>query len=132
MDNESKVISQINKKISELTVDDIAMYCQENGITIGSLCYKLNSLLNFKKTVKDDMGVPEEVDDGIIQLKALTVALELLKLVGNKDIKVSGIINHKAISTEDIDRLESISRELIGLEKKRISNPIQQGEVIDV
>lgn len=131
MDKSNKIINKISKKCSELTVDDIAIYCEENGVTIGSLCYKLNELLNATREIKDrDGDVIDIIPDNNVQLKALSVALELLRLVNNKTVAVIGKIEHQ-MSDGDILRLEAIATELKGLESRLISDRIQQGMVID-
>lgn len=124
---EISVINKINKKVSELTVDDIALYCEQSGITISTLCLKLNQLLNATREIKDRDGeVVDTIPDNNIQLKALGVALELLRLVSIKPIHAGMVIEHQ-IAPGDIERLEAIAHELKGLESRLNTDSIQQG-----
>lgn len=131
MENEIKVLNKISKNVSELTVDDIALYCSESGVTIGALCLKLNQLLNATREIKDrDGDLVDTVPDNNTQLKALSVALELLKLVGGKNDVVVGTVQHQ-MAPGDVERLEAIVKELKGLESRLVVDKVQQG-VIDV
>lgn len=128
MNKEISVITKIHKKVSELTVDDIATCCEKNGVTIDSLCSKLKDLLNATREIKDrDGDLVDTLPDNNVQLKALTVALELLKLVGSKDVKVSGTVEHKHFPVEDLPKLEAAVKEMARLREVIKSSPIQQG-----
>lgn len=125
--SEIQAINKINKKVSELTVDDIASYCQESGVTISALCLKLNQLLNATREIKDrDGDIVDTLPDNNVQLKALGVALELLRLVSNKQVVGTVAVTHQ-MAAGDIDRLEAIAHELHGLETRLIKDNIQQG-----
>lgn len=131
MDKELSVVNKINKKVSELTVDDIAEYCEKSGVTISALCLKLNQLLNATREIKDRDGeIVDVLPDNNVQLKALGVALELLRLVSTKEVVGTGVVTHQ-MAPGDIDRLENIAKELKGLEGRLMSDKIQQGETID-
>lgn len=120
------------KKVSELTVDDIATYCDGAGITLKTLCTSLHRLLNAQKVVKWENGVDPIYDnDNNVQIKALSTAFELLKLVGGK--VVEGTVQHQhSLAPGDIERLESIATELKGLETRLINDRTQQGHTIDI
>lgn len=123
---------EIKKKTSELTVDDIAVYCEKNGITIESLCLKLNQLLNATRDKYDKYGDFDRAEpDNNVQLKALGVALELLRLVNNKTVEVSGTIVHKAVPAEDIIKVETVFNNMMELRRRRDLDRIQQGVVMD-
>lgn len=123
-----KVVTQIHKKVSELTIDDIAICCERNGVTVDTLCSKLKELLNATREIKDrDGDLIDTIPDNNIQLKALTVALELLKLVGGKQVEVTGTIIHKTVSPEDVVRIEAAVKEMARMKKIVDSNPIHQG-----
>lgn len=129
--SEVQVINKISKKVSELTVDDIAVYCEESGVTISALCLKLNSLLNATREIKDrDGDIIDTMPDNNIQLKALGVALELLKLVSGKAVPTVGVVQHQ-LAPSDIARLESIATELKGLETRLNTDTIQRGITIE-
>lgn len=131
MNNEISVINKINKKISELTVDDIAKYCADEGLTVPRLCKKLNILLDAKRIRYDrDGDVAGEDEDNNTQLKAVTTGLELLKLIGGKVVATMGVVEHQ-MAPGDIDRLELIATELKGLESRLVVDKIQQGVLID-
>ena len=124
---EIQVINKITKKISELTVDDIAQYCESAGVTVGSLCLKLQELLNATREIKDrDGDIIDVLPDNNIQLKALGVALELLRLVSGKDVGGTATVTHQ-MAPGDIERLENIAKELKGLESRLNTDTIQQG-----
>lgn len=125
--NDVRVINSI-KKMSEITIDDIALCCERNGVTIDSLCSKLRDLLNATRDIKDrDGDLVDTIPDNNVQLKALSVALELLKLVGGKQIEVSGVIQHKHFPVEDLPRLEAAVKEMAKLREVIKSNPVQRG-----
>lgn len=129
--SEVQVINKISKKVSELTVDDIAVYCEESGVTISALCLKLNSLLNATREIKDrDGDIIDTMPDNNIQLKALGVALELLKLVSGKAVPTVGVVQHQ-LAPSDIARLELIATELKGLETRLNTDTIQRGITIE-
>ena len=122
------VVNKINKKVSELTVDDIALYCEQSGITISSLCLKLNGLLNATREIKDrDGDLLDTVPDNNVQLKALVVSLELLKLVNKKDTNINIGINEKQIGLEEAKEIEDIFKRVEDLRKRRDMDRIQQG-----
>lgn len=130
--SELSVITKISKRVSELTVDDLAIYCNEAGVTVSSLCVVLSRLLNAQRVVKWENGVDPIYDnDNNVQVKALGTALELLKLVGNRGGEmVSGVVTHQ-MAAGDIERLEAIASELKGLESRLVQDRTQQGVAVD-
>lgn len=116
-------ITTLSKKHSSLTIDDIANYCERNEVTVDVLCAKLKELLNAKR-----FDGWQDVADSNVQLKALMVGLDLLRLVNTKtDIAVATVTHQMAPG--DIERLEVIAKELKGLEYKLVDDKIQQGSV---
>ena len=125
------VVNKISKRVSEITVDDIARYCEEAGVTVESLCVKLKELMGAGKEIRDRDGERTGVKepDWNVQYKAMVVGLELLKLV-KKDVEIVGMgqVEHK-MAAGDIERLEAIARELRGLERRLVEDSVQRGEV---
>lgn len=117
------------KKCSELTVDDLAQYCEEAGLSVKELCVSVARLTKAQKIIKYEYGVdPVYDEDNNTQLKAVQTAFELLKLVGGKVVMVGGSVAHQ-MAPGDIERLEAISTELKGLEGRLAEDKVQQGRV---
>ena len=130
---ELQAINKIVKKVSDITVDDLQLYCEKAGVTVEALCVKLGELLNAGHGGMDKYGDAKGVfePDFNIQYKAMVVGMELLKLI-KKDVGVVvGQVTH-SMAPEDISRLEMIAHELKGLEQRLVTDKVQQGEVVDV
>lgn len=125
------VVNKINKKVSELTVDDIAMYCEEAGITVYTLCRNLK-ILETASIPKFDRDGEEiaQIPDNNVRLKVLMVEAEMLKLIARKELIGTSVVQHQ-MAPGDIDRLEVIAKELKGLESRLVVDKVQQG-IIDV
>lgn len=102
------------------------------GIKEGDEFKSLAKLLTARKMTVDKFGEEHFEDDNTAIGRGVELVLRLRKLLDNKveDIK-SSTITHK-MAPEDISRLESIAKELKGLEKRLVTDKVQQGEIIDV
>lgn len=118
----------INKKISEYTVDDIAIHCSEANITVARLCVDLDTLLKAEKISRGAWGAESDPDNHT-RLRALGICLELLKLVGQTPVQTIATVQH-VMAPGDIDRLKDIATELKGLESRLNSDSIQQGSPV--
>jgi len=127
--NEIAVINKINKKASELTVDDVEIFCQEAGITIERVCKKLNILMDGGKEIRDPYGNYKWSEpDNNVQYKAAMACVALLDLIKKKDVIVGGVIEHRLSDDERAFR-EKIAEKIIrGRELRRI----EVGETVDI
>ena len=131
---ELQVISQINNKVSLLTVDDLSAICATEGVTVESVMKALADGLqaNVVPKLNNEGEVIEAsvVADMYARHKYMQSALEVLRLV-RKDVgEISGTVTHQ-MAEGDIDRLEAIANELLGLEKRLSLDKVQQGRPID-
>lgn len=101
------------------------------GIKEGDEFKSLAKLLTARKMTVDKFGEEHFEDDNTAIGRGVELVLRLRKLLDNKveDIK-SSTVTYK-MAPEDISRLESIAKELKGLEKRLVTDKIQQGEIID-
>lgn len=129
MSSKLTIINKINKKIGQLTIDDIGEFCAEAGITVSRLCVDLDKLLKATRTLRDNTG-EYEVDDNNVRLKAVMSCLELMRLTGVKTESGTVTVQHQ-MAPGDISRLEAIAKELKGLEMRLVMDKIQQGVPVD-
>lgn len=132
MNKEMKVVNTVVKKASEITVDDIARSCAKYGVTLDSLCAKGVEFLGATKERYDIMENKTVVEPQYqVQLKAWFGFLELLKLVSKEGTVATVGAGVLTIAPEDVVRLESIAKELKGLESRLGGDGIQRGDVVD-
>lgn len=129
--SKDKAIDKIS--ISMLTVDELAYICEEEGIKVRDICRKLKEGMDSDIVKMDTEGHEfSRTPDMPTRHKYMQSAMELFRLV-KKDVEEvkSATVVHKMLP-EDIDRLEAITKELKGLEKRLITDKVQQGEIIEV
>lgn len=117
----------INKAAKEI----IATEMEKSGITDSKPFVTLARLLTARKMTLDKFGEEHYEEDNAAQGKAVELALRLKGLLDNKVSDVQAVSVTHSMSKEDIERLESIAKELKGLEAKLMKDKVQQG-VIDV
>ena len=126
MDNSVEKV--VDKLPSVMTVDDLAKVCEEEGVTIRSVVGVLSdglksTLMRVHNSGIEDSGEP----DNPTRHKYMVSAMEMLRMV-KKEVAAPVAVEHH-MAAGDIERLEAIARELVGLESRLKADPIQQGIV---
>lgn len=121
-----------NVEVYKVASNIIATGFKEAGIEDGEEFKALKKLLTSKKLTVDKFGEEHWEDDNTSIARGVELVLRLRNLLNNKVEEVKSASVEIKMKAEDIDRLENISRELLGLEKRLRDDKMQQGEVIDI
>lgn len=101
------------------------------GIKDGDEFKALAKLLTAQKMTLDKFGEEHYEDDNTAIRGGVELVLRLKRLLDNKVDEIKDVsITHK-MAPEDITRLESIAKELKGLERRLVSDKVQQGVIIE-
>lgn len=122
-------------KLGELTVEDLYKVCEEEGVTVRDVCKLLKEGMGSNtigKVNNEGNMVESSVQaDMPTRHKYMQSAIEVLRMVTKQTVAVGEVaVTHK-MAPEDIDRLESIAKELKALEGRLSKDKLQQGQVID-
>lgn len=134
-----KAISKIDdkSKVSTLTLDDLAKICDEEGVTVRSICRTLKEGMesNFPGKYDTEKKIIQETvqPDMSTRHKYMVSAMEVLKLV-KKEVATSTVINVSTLNyNEDkYKRLEESLQEEIRLRSELSSNSSHRGKIINV
>lgn len=117
----------IDKLASVMTVEDLAVMADEEGVSVRAVLRVLAEGLKADVVKVDNSGRENSrVADMATRHKYMTSALEVLRLV-EKRVEVSGTIVHKMVPAEDVPRLIEIFEKTAELRRRRDMDRIQQG-----
>lgn len=101
------------------------------GIKEGDEFKALAKLLTAKKMTVDKYGEEHWEDDNTAISRGVELTLRLRRLLDNKVDESKGpVVTHK-FASEDLKVLERISADLMKLKNMQLSDPVQNGEILD-
>ena len=121
--SESNCVSTLSnsKSVSTLTVDDLAQICAEEGVTVREVMKVLADGMKSNTVGKlDNEGeiIFNSVQpDMVTRHKYMVSAMEMFKIIGKNEVRVSGVIEHKMLPKEDVERIEAVFKEEVELRK---------------
>lgn len=133
MDNKAISVGNDNKDLEVYKVAShiITEGFKSAGIKEGDEFKALAKLLQARKMTVDKFGEEHWEDDNTAIGRGVELTLRLRRLLDNKVEEVKALSVEHRLAPGDIERLESITRELKSLESRLKTDKIQQGEVID-
>lgn len=136
VNNTNKSIKVMDKLVSVLTTDDLASICEEEGLTVRGLVKCLSdgmkSMTEPKLNNTGQVIESSVVPDRYARHKYMSSGMELLKLIGNKQLEIKTTVTHH-MSEEDIINIKKIVENGERLRKEWLTNPMQHGrQYVDV
>jgi hypothetical protein len=132
MTNE-KAVEKIGK-VSELTLDELAKVCADEGVTVRAVCQLLAEGMKADIVKLDtEGGELSRTPDMVTRHKYMTSAMEVLKLVKKEVASTNNIVvNNINYSDEKFRRIEEALELEKSLTKAIAEDSSHRGKVIDI